>query len=41
MNLLHFDFFVPRHKKQVIIRLKDEILKNMETARNYALEAFE
>ncbi len=41
MNLLHFDFFIPRHKKQVIIRLKDEILKNMETARNYALEGFE
>ena len=39
LKKLYFDFFIPKHKKEIIINLKDEILENMEEARNYALDA--
>lgn len=33
---MHFDFFIRKDKKVAIIQLKDEIVNNMEEARNYA-----
>lgn len=33
---LYFDFFIRKDKKEAIIQLKDEIVRNMEEARNYA-----
>ncbi len=35
LKKLHFDFFIQKDKKEAIIQLKDEILENMEEARNY------
>ena len=35
LKKLHFDFFIQKDKKEAIIHLKDEILENMEEARNY------
>ena len=33
---IHFNFFIQKDKKEAIIQLKDEIVNNMEEARNYA-----
>ena len=35
LKKLHFDFFIQKDKKEALIQLKDEILENMEEARNY------
>ena len=36
---LHFDFFIKKDKKEVILNLRGEILENMEEARNYSTVA--
>ncbi len=35
LTKLHFDFFIQKDKKEDLIQLKNEILENMEEARNY------
>jgi 1-acyl-sn-glycerol-3-phosphate acyltransferase len=35
LKRLHFDFFIRKERKEAIIQLKDDILENMEEARNY------
>ena len=39
LKKLHFDFFMKKEQKEVIMKLQGEILENMEEARNYALDA--
>lgn len=34
---LYFDFFISKRKRDSILKLKDEILENMEKARNFSL----